>query len=128
MSLSAAVGQLARFAGVGVAASLIYFVLAAAFSGLAGIGAAAASVLAYALAAVFAFIAHRRVTFSSKADPKRELWRFAAATIIGLALATLIPIALDEAAPLVSFFVVMLVVPICSFLMMKFFVFTRGGS
>ena len=116
-------GQALRFAGVGGIASALYFVVAALLNGVFGLATVAASVIAYAIAATFAYQGHKRLTFASGTAGRTEVTRFIAATAVGLGLALVIPILLRGYAPMVSFLSVLVIVPICSFLMMKFFVF-----
>ncbi|MCI2394591.1 GtrA family protein [Aliiroseovarius sediminis] len=117
------IGQLVRFTGMGVVNSALYFVLAAVFSEIFGFVALAASVLAYIIAATFAYVGHKFLTFRQPAHAPDEMTRFVAATGMGLSLAALIPILLAGLAPMTSFVTVLVLVPVCSFLMMKFFVF-----
>jgi putative flippase GtrA len=117
------IGQLGRFAGVGIVNSVLYFVLAAVFSVVLGFAALAASVLAYVIAAAVAYLGHKFLTFGQPAHAADEMTRFAAAMGIGLSLAALIPILLASFGPMVSFATVLMLVPVCSFLLMKFFVF-----
>lgn len=116
--------QLIRFTGVGVIASALYFIIAASLNELLGLATLPASVIAYASAAVFAYQGHKRLTFKSS-GASGELTKFVGATIMGLFLALIIPIILADYAPIVSFLTVLVFVPICSFLMMKFFVFRK---
>lgn len=115
--------QALRFSGVGVANSIIYFVLAAMLNGLLGLPVTPASVIAYTLAGAFAYLAHKYMTFASKDAALTEVPKFIAASALGLALAVLIPILLHAYAPVISFMTVLLIVPLCSFLMMKLYVF-----
>lgn len=115
--------EILRFTGVGAVNSVLYVVVAATLNGLVGLATITASVIAYALAATFAYLAHRHLTFRSRGAAPAEVSRFIAATALGLALALLIPVLLLGFAPMVSFLAVLVVVPPCSFMMMKFFVF-----
>lgn len=117
------IGQLARFAGMGAVNSALYFVLAAVFNGIFGFAALTASVLAYVIAAAVAYLGHKFLTFGQPAHAPDEMARFVVATGIGLSLAALVPILLAGFAPIASFVTVLVLVPVCSFLMMKFFVF-----
>ncbi len=117
--------QIIRFCGVGGVASALYFLFATCLNAAFGLAATPASVLAYFGAAVFAFNAHRRITFRGSDNVTAELIKFGMATGIGLGLALLIPLALTAFAPVVSFLAVLVIVPSCSFLMMKFFVFAQ---
>ncbi len=123
MSLVRVSGQILRFTGVGAANSALYFVFAATLNGMLGLATIPASVIAYALAASFAFLAHKHLTFRSGTASPTEVSRFIAATAMGLSMALLIPILLHSYAAMVSFLTVLIVVPLCSFVMMKFFVF-----
>lgn len=117
------IGQLIRFAGMGVVNSAIYMMLATVFSGIFGIATLAASVSAYAIAAAVAYLGHKFLTFGTPANAPCEIARFVVASGIGLSLAALIPILLADLAPLISSAAVLVLVPVCSFLMMKLFVF-----
>jgi putative flippase GtrA len=123
MNFRQVLGQIFRFAGVGLANSVLYFILAATLNGLFGLGAVLASAIAYILAAVVSFQGHKRLTFQTSGRTPTELPKFIAATIMGVSLATVIPVISHSYAPVVSFLAVLFVVPICSFIMMKFFVF-----
>lgn len=115
--------QLLRFTGVGVVNSALYFVFAATLNSLFGVATIPASAIAYALAAAFAYLSHKHLTFRKGSASPFEVVRFIIATAMGLALALLIPILLYLYAPVVSFLTVLIVVPLCSFVTMKFFVF-----
>ena len=123
MTLPDPVDQLLRFVGVGGVASILYFLLASALNAGLGLMPALASVLAYAGGAAFAFFAHRRFTFRSDHGAAQALPKFVLATGVGLGLALVIPMLLHGFAPVVAFLAVLVIVPICSFLLMKFFVF-----
>lgn len=113
-----------RFTGVGAMASALYFVIAASLNGFLGLATLPASVIAYASAAVFSYQGHKRLTFKSH-GASSELAKFVGATIMGLFLALIIPIMLAGYAPMVSFVTVLIFVPFCSFLMLKFIVFRK---
>lgn len=119
----ASLAQVFRFAGVGLTCSAFYFLLASFLCNVAELDAVGASFLAYALSAVFGYQAHRRFTFDSAASVRSEALRFAMVTILGIAISIAVPLALYTQAPVLSFSVVLLIVPACSFMMMKFFVF-----
>ena len=118
-------GQLVRFASLGVVNSALYLVLAMMFSKAFGFAALVASVLAYSIAAAVAYLGHKFLTFGQPDHAPSEMMRFVAASGIGLSLATLIPILLAGFVPLTSFVTVLVLVPVCSFLMLKFFVFRK---
>ncbi|TCP42369.1 GtrA family protein [Rhodovulum marinum] len=117
------IGQVVRIAEMGVVNSALYFLLATLFSAVFGFAALAASVLAYVIAAAVAYFGHKFLTFGQPAHAVDEMSRFVVATGTGVSLAALLPIVLAGFAPMVSFVTVLVLVPIFSFLMMKFFVF-----
>ena len=125
-------GRVARFAGVGAAATAIYAILAWGLTFLAGIPATAASVAAYAMAAVFSYFGHKRVTFRSGRPHAREVPRFVAATAIGLALAVAFPLIFTDRLHwprLVAIVLTCIAVPAANYLILEFLVFgSRGGS
>lgn len=119
--------KLVRFGSVGVAATLIYAALAAGL-GMLQMGATPSSILAYACAAVFAYLGHKRITFRSGGAHAHEAPRFAAASIIGLAVAALAPIILTDRlhlprpAPILA---TCLGAPLLNFLLLDQLVFAR---
>lgn len=123
-------GKLVRFGSVGAAATLVYAGLAAGF-GVLGLNATPSSVLAYVCAAVFAYLGHKRVTFRSPAAHAAEAPRFAAASLLGLAVAALAPILLTDRlhlprlAPILA---TCIGVPLLNFLILDQLVFARGGE
>jgi putative flippase GtrA len=123
-------GKLIRFGSVGVAATLLYAALAAGF-GLVRLGATPSSIAAYALAAVFAYLGHKRITFRSEGAHADEVPKFAAASALGLGVAALAPIVLTDrlhlprAAPILATCVG---VPVLNFLILDRLVFARRGG
>lgn len=117
------IGQLMRFACIGTVNSVLYIVLAMLFNSAFGFAALAASILAYAISAAVAFFGHKVLTFGTPAKAPAEMARFLVASGMGLSLAALIPILLSGFTPLISFLSVLALVPVCSFLLLKFFVF-----
>lgn len=123
MKLAGVFDQVLRFAGIGVLASGLYFALATGLSSFAGLAAVPASVLAYGVSAVFSYNGHRQITFRGGDVAPADKVRFVMTTAFGLLLALFIPHVLAGYAPVVSFTAVLLIVPLCSFLLLKFFVF-----
>ena len=114
-----------RFGVVGGCSTLLYPLLAWGL-GRAGLASVAASVAAYALAAVFSFNAHRRFTFSSAGEARAEVPRFVVVNAAGLAIATAAPLILTELLglhPLVAIATTCVLVPLLSFLALDRFVF-----
>ncbi len=131
MSKRAILGQGLRFLTIGAGASLLYFVLALTFDRLASFPPVVASTVAYAFAAVFSYIGHKNFTFNTGTfniggRSNFEILRFAVSTLTGFLLASIIPLVLIEYPPVISYLVVLAVVPLLSFLMLKFFVFTKS--
>ncbi|TIS60955.1 MAG: GtrA family protein [Mesorhizobium sp.] len=91
--LVAALKLLARFASVGLVATIIYAVLTAVFAGSDWLGLAPveASLAAYAVAALFSYLAHRSFTFMSAGSHRSQAPRFVLLTLAGLAVAYAAP-------------------------------------
>jgi putative flippase GtrA len=124
MTIKAAMSQLLRFSSIGLGASALYFIFALVLESVVQMPVVLASFLAYTGAAVFGFFGHRIFTFASTNNPKSEIVRFGIATAIGMCLAIIIPLLLKGYPPVVAFIAVLLIVPIVSFILMKFFVFS----
>lgn len=123
MKTAALTGQAIRFAGVGVIASALYFVVATSLNGFLHLATMPSSVLAYAIGAVFSYLGHKHLTFAGAPNGSSRIPKFIGATAVGLFLASIIPVLLDDYRPIVSFVTVLIIVPICSFLMLKLVVF-----
>lgn len=89
-------GKLGRFASVGVVSTLLYAGLGLAFAHGVGLAPMVSTVAAYALAAVFSYVAHRSVTFRSDRTHAAAVPRFAAATACGFALAALLTLGVER--------------------------------
>lgn len=120
--------QMLRFIYVGGFASCLYAILAFALNGWFHFAALSASIVAYCLAGICSYFIHRRFTFASSNDMTKEIGRFVLATLVGLSLSIAIPLIMAERAPYQVFLTVLLVVPVTSFLMMKFFVFIKNEN
>ncbi len=130
MSLPPYLAKLVRFAGVGGSATVIYAGLAAGFGAL-GVRAVGASLVAYAFAGLFGYFGHKRVTFRSDRGHGEEAPRFAAASVMGAAIATAAPLALTDAAHLpglVAIAFTCVAVPAMNFLVLDLLVFSRRSS
>ncbi|AML51132.1 GtrA family protein [Falsihalocynthiibacter arcticus] len=123
MKTTALRGQAIRFAGVGVIASALYFIVATLLNGLLHLATLPSSIVAYAIGAMFSYLGHKRLTFAGAPYGSTTIPKFIGATMVGLFLASIIPVLLNDYRPIVSFVTVLGVVPICSFLMLKLFVF-----
>ncbi len=127
MSKRVILGQGLRFLTIGAGASFLYFVLALILDRLVNFPPVTASTVAYVLAAVFSYIGHKSFTFNTGGHSNFEILRFAVSTLTGFLLASIIPLVLTGYPSIISYLVVLVVVPLLSFLMLKFFVFTKSG-
>lgn len=119
--------KLGRFASVGVASTVLYAALGIAFSHGMGLAPIAATVAAYALAAIFSYVAHRRVTFRSDRAHAAAVPRFALTTLCGFALAAGLTLIVERLALPYALAVAAtcLVVPAFSFLVLDRIVFSE---
>lgn len=86
-----AVWRVVRFALVGIGATVLYALLALAFESRLAMSPVAASVLAYAVAAIFSYCGHKFVTFMSDGAHRQELPRFVLLTVTGFGVASALP-------------------------------------
>jgi putative flippase GtrA len=123
--------RLIRFTAVGLAAMAVYAGLVVLLT-LGGVSPAwLASGLAYALAAVWSYIGHRRFSFRSSASHAVAGPRFAVVTGVGQGLAVLLPALITDIGgfpALWSTLAVCVVCPGVSFLLNSRFVFSDGRS
>jgi putative flippase GtrA len=126
MSARARLAELARFGIVGISATLAYLVIAFILDWLLPIATVYISFLAYALAATISFFGHRIFTFSKPGLVRNQAPRFVLSTIIGCGIAILIPAFFYLLPPSVTYIMVAIIVPIISFIMLKFFVFSES--
>jgi putative flippase GtrA len=121
--------RLSRFAVIGVIATVLYAVLALAFTRL-GIAATEASVLAFLLAAIFSYAGHKYVTFVSGGRHAFELPRFLAVSAAGLAVVSAMPAVLTgmlgfpAAVPIL---LACVVIPAINYVVMGRWVFASKG-
>ncbi|MEM1343234.1 MAG: GtrA family protein [Pseudomonadota bacterium] len=123
--MSALLAMLARFGATGIVATLVYLVLAGALSG-AGVPTLAASLSAYTASTALSYLGHRRYTFRSGAEHTTALPRFIGVSLIGLALAASLPLAVERYTGLgvhAGFLAVTLAVAAVSFVGMRLAVF-----
>jgi putative flippase GtrA len=118
--------RIARFTVVGLAAMAAYAVVATAL-GFAGLRPAwLASGFAYAIAAIWSYVGHRRFSFRSDAPHAVAGPRFVVATLTGQGLAVLLPALITDLGGrpvLWSTVAVCLVCPAVSFALNNWFVF-----
>ncbi|TIT20647.1 MAG: GtrA family protein [Mesorhizobium sp.] len=121
---------LARFGSVGIAATILYAVMATALVkwqrfGLSPVG---ASLAAYTAAALFSYLAHKFVTFASSGSHRSEAPRFFLLTATGFAVAYAAPALLTTKLglpPIIPIVVTCLLVPAVNFLVLDRWVFAQ---
>jgi len=115
-----------RFLVTGIGATLLYALLAAAFSTATPMKPALGSVLAYALAAIFSYAGHKYFTFVSSGAHRFEVPRFAALTLLGLATSFALPAVLSQWLGLpvqVPIALTCLLVPLVNYVVLRHWVF-----
>ena len=120
--------RLVRFGAVGVSSTLLYAAIAWTLTGGARMGAATSSLLAYAAAGVFSYLAQRNFTFRSTATHREAAPRFVAVCVLGAAAAAAAPLLLTDRLglpPLVAIGVTCVLVPLINYLVLSRLVF-RG--
>ena len=118
--------RLVRFGLVGGMSTVIYAVFAWIFTVVLTMPAVVGSILAYCLAAVFSYNAHRRVTFRSDRPVAEEAPRFAGISFAGWIVAIISPLILTNGwglPPIVAIVFASVAVPIMSFIGLERFVF-----
>ncbi|MER8766242.1 GtrA family protein [Mesorhizobium sp. M0968] len=130
---SARLKLLARFGLVGIAATILYAALAAAFAKWERIGftPTQASLAAYVAAALFSYLAHKSVTFVSVGSHQSEAPRFILLAATGLAVAYGAPALLTVKLGLPLIIPVLatcLLVPAINFLVLDRWVFAKRNS
>jgi putative flippase GtrA len=120
--------RLVTFGAVGGIATIVYAVLAWGFSARFAVPPTTASVLAYALAGIFSYAAHKSLTFRSLRLHRVEAPRFVAASLLGLTLATVLPAMLTDGLHLdrgIAILAVCIAVPALNFLLLDRYVYAQ---
>jgi putative flippase GtrA len=115
---------------IGVAATVVYFLVGLVLLHVGGASAPIASFLSYPVSTMVSYFGHRRLTFQSSASHARTLPHFLGISLCGLALSYSIPWALTERLglpPLFSFCVVIFI-GLFVFLTLKYYVFRGSRS
>jgi putative flippase GtrA len=121
--------RVSRFALIGAMSTLIYAVCAFVLSGAADapvLPPVAASIGAYAVAAIFSYAGHKYFTFVSRGAHALELPRFLTLTALGLLIAMAAPILLSGMLglpPAVPILVTCAAVPVVNYVVMGRWVF-----
>jgi putative flippase GtrA len=121
---------LARFGLVGIAATVLYAVLATVLveSEWMGLTPVQASLAAYVAAAVFSYLAHKSVTFMSSGPHRSEAARFVLLTATGFGIAYAVPALLTMKlglSPIIAILVTCLLIPAINLLMLDRWVFAQ---
>ena len=125
------VARLLRFGSVGVIATLIYAAVAWSLGRYAGVGAVLASILAYGVAGLFAYVGHKRFTFRSTGSHADDAPRFIAAQLLGIGIATAAPYVLTvrlHAPALAPILFTCVAVPLLNYLVLDLLVFRSGRA
>jgi putative flippase GtrA len=122
-----------RFGLVGIAATALYAGLASLLMSREwmGLSAVRASIAAYAIAALFSYVAHKAVTFVSRGRHRIEAPRFLLLTAMGLAVAYCAPTLLTGMLGLpamVPILVTCILIPVLNFVLLGRWVFARRTS
>jgi putative flippase GtrA len=114
-----------------VIATLLYAALAWGFTFVARAPPVGASVAAYALAAIFSYFGHKRVTFRSDRPHGHEIPSFVASTGIGLLLATAAPLICTDRLHwprMIAIALTCVAAPVTNFVLLEFLVFGRRAG
>ena len=119
------IGQITRFACVGVAATLTHVVVALAVTWAFGFPPLLANFIGFCVAVFVSFWGHLRVTFRVANPQRRHLFRFTILSLVSLAVSTAITAAMTAlgASMTMAMFAVGVVVPLASFLAARLWAF-----
>ena len=112
-----------RFAIVGLFATALYALFAVLLTQLTDASVLVVSSSAYMMAAFISFFAHRSFTFRKTGRIRSQGYRFLLNSLLGLSIATLLPLLLTGQHPNVVFGTVCVSVPVVSYIVQKLFVF-----
>ena len=118
--------RLGRFAAVGIAAALVYAVLAWLLTVVAGLPATVASFVAFGVAALCSYLGQRQMTFRSDRPHREAAPRFLGLTLVGYAIVIAAPLVFTDmlgADPLVAIVVASTLVPVVNYLGLERIVF-----
>jgi putative flippase GtrA len=119
-------GQILRFGAVGIAATLSHVLTAVLAESTLAIGPQMANLAGYAIAVVVSYTGHALVTFNAPVQSASRFLRFILISLIGLATSSLtvwfVSGVLGHSFPVAMFFVAVLV-PVVTYLGMRFWVF-----
>nr|WP_281414877.1 GtrA family protein [Rhizobium sp. BK538] len=118
--------RVARFAAVGAANTLMYFLLANALVYIVGLSGDVAAYAAYTMILPVSFVAHRRVTFRSNGDRTTELVRFfllQAMSLSIIAAVNYVVAGYPSSFAWIGFALISLLIPLANFIVMQFWVF-----
>lgn len=125
------IGQLARFATVGVLATLVHIVAAVLAAALFGLEPQAANSAGFGAAVVLSYFGHGKITFGARLSHSFHGPRFLAVSTCGWAISSLLTelIAIKLGAPLmIALGAIALIVPIATLLICKLWIFSEGQS
>lgn len=130
-ALVSAILQAARFSFVGGAATLTYFVAANLLMITTSLPFGLSSVLGYCCGMAVSFFGHRIYTFRADADASRQFVRFLILSVGGLLISygsVWFTVDVLKARPFWSTVMTVALVPLMTFIVMKFWIFTPNGD
>ncbi|MFX0543424.1 GtrA family protein [Roseovarius sp. S4756] len=128
MSRAVAIGQLSRFVGVGVVATLVHVVTAVLAANLFGLPMQAANSAGFAAAVMLSYFGHGKITFGARLSHGFHGPRFIAVSASGWAISSALTelIAIRLGAPLfLAMGAIALAVPSVTFVICKLWVFSE---
>lgn len=131
MKRKGTIAQLSRFAGVGVSATFVHVVTAVLAAELFGMPPQASNSLGFAAAVMLSYFGHGNITFGTRLSHGFHGPRFIAVSATGWAISTALTelITIRLGAPIVlAMGVIALAVPMATFVICKFWVFSDSHS
>ena len=120
------VGQLARFGGVGVLATVVHILVALAARNVFGVAPLLSNLAGFGVAVLVSYIGHARFTFGTTSSPLPQFLRFVFVAVFGLAVSTSTVWLIDIRLGL-SFTIAMIsvgfLVPVATYVALRFWVF-----
>ena len=123
---ASSIARMLRFALVGVAATLLYAVIAFALAYVSMLPAAVTSLIAYCTAGVLSYFGHRLFTFKAGGGHARPAARFVGINLLGYAVAAVIPWVLSDRLgypAAIGIVLVCIVIPAMNYVLFNLFVF-----
>jgi len=123
------IGRIFRFGLIGLAATAVYAVVAAAGNEIFLVPAIAASIIGQAAATSVSYFGHSSFSFQVKTSHRDFLWRFLVISALTFGLniiVTWLIVDVAKLSPRIAIAVVTVLVPLVNYLCNRFWVFRRG--